>query len=136
MNMEDDSHWEAGHLVPVIMDDEDALRADQIRNGYREAGIQYISELKRILMFIIESDNPKHSALAIACAFGFSGITDGMTQKQIGDKFGIGKAAVSRCVKLIQSRFGNSKHGVSPMPGQKSKIACKTYSTKRKEQLK
>lgn len=132
---DEDSQWEGGHIVPVIMDDEDAMRADQIRNGYREAGIQYISELKRILAFVIESEHPKHSALAIACAFGFTGITEGLTQKQIGDKFGIGKAAVSRCVKLIQARFGASKHGVSPMPGQKSKTACKTYSTKRKAQL-
>jgi len=105
-------------------------------NLYREAAVHFVAELDRVLSFIIEADNKTLSAYCLAIAFGRTGITGGETQAALAIRLGVTRAAVTRCVKQIQARFGNEIVGIEPMPGQRSTEACKKFSKTRKGKCK
>ncbi len=104
-------------------------------NDYREAGRAFISFYDQVLMFILTSENPRLAAWVVAMASGRSLITDGISQKELADRMGITKAAVSKCVKKLQARFGNRIEGIEPMPGQRPQEACRNFARIRTDQL-
>lgn len=109
---------------------------DKNTNEYREAARHFISELDRILSFIIESENKTLAAICLAHAFGRTGITGGKSQADIAPTLGVTRAAVTKCVKQIQARFGNAAVGIEPMPGQRTIKSCNKFSKARKAKCK
>jgi len=105
-------------------------------NLYREAGLKFLAYYDQVLAFILEADNPRLAAWVIAIASGRRLITGGISQVQLAEKLGCTKGNVSKCVKQVQARFGNSIHGIEPMPGQRSIDSCAKFARVRKEQLK
>ncbi len=104
-------------------------------NHYRAAALKFFPFLDQVLAFVIEYDNPRLAAWVIAIAAGRISLTEGITQRQLADKFGVTKAAVSKCVKTVQARFGNSIAGIEPMPGQRAKESCRKFAEIRHGQI-
>lgn len=105
-------------------------------NAYREAGRDFIAFYDQVLAFILDYENPKLAAWVMAMASGRSLLTGGISQVELAEKLGLTKAAVSKCVKSVQSRFGNRIEGIEPMPGQRTLASCKKFAAVRNHQLK
>lgn len=104
-------------------------------NSYREAGQKFLAFYDQVLAFILEYDNPRLAAWVIAMASGRTALTGGISQVELAERFNCTKANVSKCVKLVQARFGNSITGIEPMPGQRSMDACRKFAEIRNQQI-
>lgn len=127
--------------LPCIIPDEPSAESDEPHhiervNSYREAGQRFLAFYDQVLAFIIESENPRLTAWCVAIASGRRLITGGISQVELAAKLGCKKQNVSKVVKQVQSKFGNSIHGIEPMPGQRSATACAKFARVRNKQLK
>lgn len=107
----------------------------QAVNSYREAAKNFLPFLDQVLAFVINYENPRLAAFVIAIATGRTALTNGISQKELADRVGLTRAAVSKCTKSVQARFGNSISGIEPMPGQRSMSSCRKLSEVRNNQL-
>ena len=104
-------------------------------NAYREAGRDFIAFYDSSLAFVMTYENPQLAAWVLAMASGRSLLTGGISQVQLAEKLGLTKAAVSKCVKSVQARFGNRIEGIEAMPGQRTQASCRKFAAVRKSQL-
>lgn len=109
--------------------------APHTEGHYRAAGRAFVAFYDQVLSFILSYDNPRLAAYVVAMASGRSLLTGGISQKELADRLGITKAAVSKAVKNFQARFGNDIAGIEPMPGQRSMQSCKNFARIRTNQL-
>jgi hypothetical protein len=135
-----------GHSEPFVDFDFDSLdrgnplvaeltEAANPNKQYREASKFFLEELSRIISFVAAYEHPRFAVYVIADAMGMVQITGNRTMDEIGAALGVTKAAVSKCVKQVQRRFGKTIEGIRPKIGQKSEQACRTYSENRKRKL-
>lgn len=104
-------------------------------NHYRETALKFFPFLDQVLSFVMTYDNPRLAAWVVAIAAGRTSLTDGASQQDIADKFGITKAAVNKCTKALQARLGNSIDGLPPGGGQRTIKSCQTFARVRNEQI-
>lgn len=104
-------------------------------NAYREAGRAFVAFYDQVLNYLLTCDNPRLAAYVVAMASGRSLLTGGISQKELGDRLGLSKAAVSKAIKTFQASFGNRIAGIEPMPGQRAIESCRRFATVRNHQL-
>lgn len=77
-----------------------AIQPEDYRQGYREAAKRFLYVMNNALSSIIEADNPRNQAWAVAFAVG-SGVCAGRSMDTIGDQLGVGRAAISKSAKAF-----------------------------------
>jgi hypothetical protein len=85
------------HPVDIL---EPEIQPEDFRQGYREASKRFLYIINYALSSIIEADNPRNQAWAVAFAVG-SGVCAGRSMDDIGDTLGIGRAAISKSAKAF-----------------------------------
>jgi hypothetical protein len=106
-----------------------------LANPYREAARHFISFYDQVLAFILAYENPRLAAYVAAMGSGRALLTGGISQKELADRLGITRSAVSKAVKNFQASVGNEIAGIEPMPGQRSTESCRKFSIVRNQQL-
>lgn len=111
--------------------------APHSEHEYRAAGRAFLGFFDQCLAFMLtyETEHPQLPVAVVALACGRSHILGGVSQKEIADRLGISKAAVSKAVKTFQASFGNDIAGIEPMPGQRSQASCHKFAAVRNQQL-
>jgi len=109
--------------------------AEDVVNAYREAGRDFIAFFDQILFFIMSHPDPKLAAWVAAMASGRHLLTGGISGKELGERLGLTKAAVSKSIKTLQARLGNDIAGTPAMPGQRSVESCQKFAQIRNSQL-
>jgi hypothetical protein len=104
-------------------------------NHYRAAALKFFPFLDQVLAFVMQYPDPRLAAWVIAIAAGRTSLTDGASQQDLANKFGITRAAVNKCCKALQTRLGNSIDGIEPMDGQRKIESCRKFSQVRNQQI-
>lgn len=104
-------------------------------NDYRAAAIRWLAFFDQALSFVLQHNNPRLAAWVLAIATGRVTLTNGITQRQLAERLGLTKAAVSKAVKNVQAAFGSSIEGIEPMPGQRSMDSCRNFARARNKQI-
>lgn len=118
----------------ILLDDEAA------KNLYREAAITFMDFSDARDMFVMGYDGDK--LLAYECtllAMGKSEIVGIDSAVALADRFKVEKATVTKIVKKFQEVVytpQTARFHQPPQPGQRSRDACKKFTTTRKAQLK
>lgn len=115
---------------PVIMDDEDAAKAD-----LRNVSVETMDFFKRGYRLLIQyKGNPMLAQHAFALAMGWFDLIECETAVDVAKKLFANpkkKAAVTKAVKLFQDALG-----IGSMPGQRSQAGREEMATARNGQLK
>jgi hypothetical protein len=141
-------HDRMAYIAPGEMDRVEEFRFDLVdqrlsgkqpteppSNHYREAAMKFFPFLDQCLSFIMQYPDAHLAAWVVAIAAGRNSLSDGATQQDLADKFGITKAAVNKCVKALQARLGNSIDGIEPMGGQRKIESCRKFARVRNQQI-
>jgi len=110
------------HLEPL-------LEVPDFNAGYRAGAKRFYSIINSILSWIIESENARNAAYAVAFAMGLA-VCNGRSMNAVADKLGLTRAALSKSAK----QFARSLN-LPPSAYMKSADSSKSYREARIESI-